>query len=78
MQNREVSRMLKWAAMVVVFVGIVCCALNLAKFNDDNLGLMIGLGFLIGGGQILLFGVIAPLMFKNADNTSVNLADETQ
>jgi len=65
MKNREMARMLKWIAMIVIAVGIVCCMLNLASFNDRNLGLMIGIGFLIGGCQIMLFGVIAPLMQKN-------------
>ncbi|XID91196.1 hypothetical protein ACF3MZ_22145 [Paenibacillaceae bacterium WGS1546] len=65
MKNREMARMLKWIAMVVIAVGIVCCLLNIAQFNDRNLGLMVGLGFLIGGAQIMLFGVIAPLMQKN-------------
>ena len=67
MNNREMSRMLKWVAMVVVSVGIVCCLLNIAQFNDRNLGLMVGIGFLIGGSQIMLFGVIAPLMQRNQE-----------
>ncbi|MFC4599793.1 hypothetical protein [Cohnella hongkongensis] len=70
MKNKEMARMLKWVAMVVIAVGIVCCALNIAQFNDRNLGLMIGLGFLIGGAQIMLFGVIAPLMQKNQEAPS--------
>jgi len=67
MKNKEMSRMLKWVAMVVIGVGVLCCLMNIAQFNDRNLGLMIGIGFLIGGSQILLFGVIAPLMQKNQD-----------
>jgi len=72
MKNKEMSRMLKWVAMVVIAVGIVCCVLNIAQFNDQNLGLMIGIGFLIGGAQIMLFGVIAPLMQKNQDAPAVS------
>jgi len=68
MKNKEMSRMLKWVAMVVIAVGVVCCLLNIVQFNDRNLGLMVGLGFLIGGAQIMLFGVIAPLMQKNHEN----------
>ncbi|MFC5531125.1 hypothetical protein [Cohnella yongneupensis] len=67
MQNREMARMLKWVAMVVIGVGIICCLLNIAQFNDRNLGLMVGLGFLIGGSQIMLFGVIAPLMQRSQE-----------
>ncbi|TVX97152.1 hypothetical protein [Cohnella terricola] len=68
MRNKEMSRMLKWVAMVVIAVGVVCCLFNIAQFNDRNLGLMVGIGFLIGGAQIMLFGVIAPLMQKNQDH----------
>jgi hypothetical protein len=53
--------------MIVIGVGIVCCIMNIAQFNDRNLGLMVGIGFLIGGSQIMLFGVIAPLMQRNQD-----------
>jgi Na+/phosphate symporter len=71
MQNREMSRTLKWIAVFVVALGAICCMLNLAQFNDRNLGLMIGIGFLVGGIQILVFGAIAPLMQKRQeDNTS--------
>jgi len=70
MQNKEMGRMLKWVAMVVIAVGIVCCLMNIAQFNDRNLGLMVGIGFLIGGVQIMLFGVIAPLMQKNQENAA--------
>lgn len=70
MQNREMGRMLKWVAMVVLGVGLVCCLLNITEFNDRNLGLMVGLGFLVGGSQIMLFGVIAPLMQRGQETTA--------
>lgn len=76
MKNREMARMLKWIAMVVIAVGIVCCLLNITQFNDRNLGLMVGLGFLIGGAQIMLFGVIAPLMQRSEAASSANGATE--
>ncbi|RKP47348.1 hypothetical protein D7Z26_23930 [Cohnella endophytica] len=68
MKNKEMSRMLKWVAMVVIAAGIICCILNISQFNDRNLGLMVGIGFLVGGSQILLFGVLAPLMQRNQDS----------
>jgi hypothetical protein len=76
MKNKEMSRMLKWVAMIVIGVGIVCCILNIAQFNDRNLGLMVGIGFLIGGSQILLFGVIAPLMQRNQESSHSSAATE--
>jgi hypothetical protein len=69
MKNREMARVLKWVALFVIGVGIVCCMFNLAEFNDRNLGLMVGIGFLVGGSQIMLFGVIAPLMQKNQESS---------
>ncbi|MFD0673349.1 hypothetical protein [Cohnella sp. GCM10027633] len=74
MQNREMARMLKWVAMVVLGVGLVCCLLNITQFNDRNLGLMVGLGFLVGGSQIMLFGVIAPLMQRNQESSAQPVA----
>ncbi|QJD85344.1 hypothetical protein [Cohnella herbarum] len=76
MKNKEMSRMLKWVAMIVIGVGIVCCIMNIAQFNDRNLGLMVGIGFLIGGSQILLFGVIAPLMQKNQESAPSSTVTE--
>lgn len=76
MKNKEMSRMLKWVAMIVIGVGILCCIMNIAQFNDRNLGLMVGIGFLIGGSQIMLFGVIAPLMQRNQENAPPALSSE--
>jgi len=69
MHNREMSRALKWVAVVILLFGALCCMWNIftAEFNDRNLGLMIGIGFLVGGSQILLFGVVAPLLHKGRD-----------
>lgn len=77
MKNQEMARMLRWIAAVVIVVGIVCSAVNLTQFSDSNLGLMLGLGFLIGGGQILLFGVLVPLMQKHDRGAAPTIADET-
>jgi hypothetical protein len=67
MNNREMSRTLKWIALLVVALGAICCVVNIAHFNDRNLGLMIGIGFLVGGIQILVFGAIAPLMQRRQE-----------
>jgi sugar phosphate permease len=76
MRNREMARMLKWIAMIVIGVGILCCIMNIAEFNDRNLGLMVGIGFLIGGSQIMLFGVIAPLMQRNQEPSQAAVSAE--
>lgn len=78
MHNREMGRMLKWVAMVVIGVGIICCLLNIAQFNDRNLGLMVGIGFLVGGSQILLFGVLAPLLQRTKEANAQSPATATE
>lgn len=69
MINRSMSRTLKWIAVVTVALGVICCIWNIAaaEFNDRNLGLMIGIGFLVGGVQILLFGAVVPLMQRQRE-----------
>jgi hypothetical protein len=58
----DLGKALRWIAAAVIALGIVCSAVNIANFSDRNLGLMIGIGFLVGGIQILVFGAIAPLL----------------
>lgn len=65
--RKDMTIALKWTAAVIIAFGVIFSALNMHEFNDGNLGLMIGIGFLVGGLQILLFGVAAPLMMKKSD-----------
>jgi hypothetical protein len=76
--NREMSRTLKWIAAIVVGVGILCCMWNIAEFNDRNLGLMVGIGFLVGGVQILVFGAAAPLMLKRQEENAPSVSESAQ
>jgi len=71
MKGFDMFRALKWIAAVIIVCGIVCSVWNLSRFNDENLGLMIGFGFLVGGIQILLFGMVAPLMQKKTEQAPV-------
>ncbi|MEK0313550.1 hypothetical protein [Cohnella sp. 56] len=65
--RKDMTIALKWTAGVIIALGVIFSAFNMNEFNDGNLGLMIGIGFLVGGLQILLFGVAAPLMMKKSD-----------
>lgn len=67
MQMKQMSRSLKWIAVAVIAIGTLCCIWNISQFNDRNLGLMVGIGFLVGGAQIMIFGTIAPLMQKRQE-----------
>ena len=64
----RMSRTLKWISAIVIALGIVCCFANAAEWSDRNLGLMVGIGLLVGGGQILLFGAVAPLVLKVSED----------
>jgi len=76
MKGFDMFRALKWISAIVIACGIVCCIWNLSQFNDRNLGLMVGFGFLVGGIQILMFGMIAPLMQKKTEE--LPLSDPTE
>ncbi|MBB6733074.1 hypothetical protein [Cohnella zeiphila] len=69
-------RALKWISAIVIACGIVCCVWNLSQFNDRNLGLMVGIGFLVGGIQILMFGMVAPLMQKKTEELPLDTTEE--
>ncbi|MBB6669892.1 hypothetical protein [Cohnella nanjingensis] len=68
--RKDMTNALKWIATVIIGLGILFSAFNMHQFSDENLGLMIGLGFLVGGLQILLFGVAAPLMMRKSEQVS--------
>lgn len=60
-------RAFKWISAIVIVCGIIFSAVNISRFNDGNLGLMIGFGFLVGGILIWMFGMVAGLMQKNEE-----------
>lgn len=66
----SMSRTLQWISAIVIGLGVVLCLAFMAEFHDRNLGLMIGIGFLIGGLKILLFGAIAPLMQRREEQAA--------
>lgn len=65
MSHHRMSRMLKRFAAAAALIGLIFCMMNMADFSDRNLGLMVGIGFLIGGVFILLFGAALPLMLQH-------------
>jgi vacuolar-type H+-ATPase subunit I/STV1 len=70
MIQHRMSSSLKIVAFVAIVLGILSCLLYISDFNDRNLGLMIGMGLLVGGLQILVFGAIAPLMQQREDQSA--------
>ncbi len=70
MHHNLMSRMFKWIAAAIVALGIIFCMANIAEFNDRNLGLMVGIGFLIGGLFVFLSGAAFSLLQQNAESIS--------
>lgn len=60
----------------VLAVGVLLCLINLSHFSDKNIGLMIGIGFLIGSVHIYVIGTAIGLvharMNSNASSSKSN------
>jgi hypothetical protein len=52
-------------AWLVLGAGLLLCLLNVNEFNDQNLGLMIGIGCLIASVQIYVIGTVVNLVQNN-------------
>ncbi|MDF2663027.1 MAG: hypothetical protein K0Q94_5818, partial [Paenibacillus sp.] len=44
---------------------VITCLVNVTEFSDRNLGLMIGVGFLIGSVQIYMIGAAIRLFHRD-------------
>ncbi|MNW16693.1 hypothetical protein D3C71_2156270 [compost metagenome] len=49
-------------AWVVLGIGVLLCLMNLSHFSDKNIGLMVGIGFLIGSVHIYVIGTAIGLV----------------
>ncbi|KRE34953.1 hypothetical protein [Paenibacillus sp. Soil522] len=49
-------------AWVVLAIGVVLSLINLSHFSDRNVGLMVGIGFLIGSVHIYVIGTAIGLV----------------
>ncbi|WP_028609492.1 hypothetical protein [Paenibacillus harenae] len=49
-------------AWAVLSIGVLLCAVNLSHFSDQNVGLMVGIGFLIGSVHIYVIGTAIGLV----------------
>jgi len=50
----QVSRLMQWVAWLIIAIGAGFIAANASDFGDQNLGSMVGVGFVIAG--MLTFG----------------------
>lgn len=53
------------AAWVSLAIGLVTCLFEVSDFSDRNLGLMVGVGFLVGSVQIYMIGAAIRLFHHN-------------
>ncbi len=61
----DVSRLVKATtaiAWVILAIGFTMCLLNINHFSDKNVGLMVGLGFMVGSVHIYVIGTAIGLV----------------
>ncbi|MBJ6363697.1 hypothetical protein ACFOQM_20945 [Paenibacillus sp. GCM10012307] len=56
-------------AWLTLGIGVVLCLLNLHYFSDQNLQLMIGIGFLVGSVQIYVIRTAIHLVNNRASSS---------
>jgi hypothetical protein len=49
-------------AWAILAIGVTLCLINLSHFSDKNVGLMVGIGFLIGSVHIYVIGTAIGLV----------------
>lgn len=57
-------------AWIALGVGVALCLFNLGHFSDQNVGLMVGIGFLVGSVHIYVIGTAIGLVDARAANLS--------
>lgn len=61
----DVTRLVKAMtaiAWAVLGIGVLLCLVNLDHFSDKNVGLMVGIGFLVGSVHIYVIGTAIGLV----------------
>jgi hypothetical protein len=61
---RRLVTLMTWMAWVILGIGVLLCLVNLYEFNDRNLGLMVGIGFLVGSVHIYFIGTAMGLVHE--------------
>ncbi|MCR2807757.1 hypothetical protein [Paenibacillus soyae] len=56
----------------VLAIGVVLCLVNLSHFSDKNIGLMVGIGFLIGSVHIYVIGTAIGLVHARMNGNAAN------
>lgn len=73
----DVKRLVKAMTAIawgVLGIGVLLCLVNLSHFSDQNVGLMVGIGFLIGSVHIYVIGTAIGLVHArlHQEQTTIN------
>lgn len=63
------------SAWIALAIGVVLCLFNLHEFNDRNVGLMVGIGFLVGSVFIYSSGMAVNMVEAYSRASSKNDED---
>jgi hypothetical protein len=66
-ESKRLFSMMNIIAWFVLGAGVLLCLLNLSDFTDRNLGLMVGIGFLIASVQIYVIGTAVHLLQSDSN-----------
>ncbi|OBR67826.1 hypothetical protein A7K91_08870 [Paenibacillus oryzae] len=79
----DVKRLVNFMTAVAWFIlgiGVLLSLINLSHFSDQNTGLMVGIGFLIGSVHIYVIGTAIGLvharMVQHAESKNASLPEE--
>ncbi|CAH0120391.1 hypothetical protein PAE9249_02910 [Paenibacillus sp. CECT 9249] len=74
---RSLVKAMTWMAWVVFGIGLLLCLFNLYHFSDQNTGLMVGLGFLVGSVHIYVIGTAMGLVHERMNRDRENERSES-
>ncbi|RIX51268.1 hypothetical protein D3P08_17525 [Paenibacillus nanensis] len=69
---RRLVNVMTIIAWGVLAIGVLLCLINLSHFSDKNIGLMVGIGFLIGSVHIYVIGTAIGLVHARMSGNKSN------
>ena len=75
--SKKLVKIMTFIAWIILSVGVILCLSNITQFNDRNIGLMVGIGFLIGSVHIYVIGTAIGLVHSRAMNQAMSDIEES-
>ncbi|MCU6710699.1 hypothetical protein M6D81_18575 [Paenibacillus sp. J5C_2022] len=69
---RKLVNVMTAIAWAILGIGVVLCLINLNHFSDRNVGLMVGIGFLVGSVHIYVIGTAIGLVHARLNGSATN------